>query len=95
MARDGQFPGKESEKNTYYNLSVPHLVDNMVRLNVSAENKALIMTGLEAWNDWYPKSLNLNARTKSIVASKDAAMHTLETNLKRVFGYTNLAGSLS
>ena len=86
MARDGQFPGKESEKNTYYNLSVPHLVDNIVRLNVSAENKALIMTGLEAWNDWYPKSLNLNARTKSIVASKDAAMHALETNLKRVFG---------
>ena len=86
MARDGQFPGKESEKNTYYNLAVPHLVDNMVRLNVSAENRGLITTGLDAWNDLYPKSLNLNERTKTIIANKDAAMHALETNLKRVYG---------
>ena len=86
MARDGQFPGKESEKNTYYNLSVPHLVDNMVRLNVSAESTALIAKGLDDWNNWYQKSLNLNLRSKSIVANKDAAMHALETNLKRVYG---------
>ena len=86
MPRDGQFPGKESEKNTYYNLSVPHLITNAERLNVSDENKASVETELETWNDWYQQSLNENSRTKSIVANKDAAMITLENRLKSIFG---------
>ena len=86
MRNEGLFPSRESEKNTYYNLCVPYLVENMVRLNVSDENKELITEGLDAWNDWYIKSTNVEARTKSIVANKDAAMRTLETSLRKVYG---------
>lgn len=86
MRKEGLFPSTELEKNTYYNTSVPHLNTNMERLRVSEDNKVKINKDLEEWNVLYPLSLDVDNRTKAIVANKLAAMERIETNLRSVYG---------
>lgn len=85
MPKNGSFPSKEADLNTYFQAVVAYLILNKVRLLLSAANQALLTTQLTAWNAVYPASQNTNTRTKSIVQNKDIAKETLMSTLRLVY----------
>ena len=71
MPKNGAFPSKETDLNIYFNVAVPYLLENRVRLLISQANQDLIDLRLVAWNEVFPQSQNDNTKTKTIIQTKD------------------------
>jgi hypothetical protein len=85
MPKNGSFPSKEADLNTYFQAVVAYLILNKVRLLLSSANQALLTAQLTAWNAVYPASQNTNTRTKSILQNKDIAKDILMSTLRLVY----------
>lgn len=85
MPKNGPFPSREDELNTYFQAVVAYLILNKVRLLLSAANEALITAQLVAWNIVFPASKNANTRTTTVVEKKDIAKETLIETLRLVY----------
>ena len=85
MPKNGVFPSKETDLNIYFNVVVPYLLENRIRLLISQANQDLIELKLEAWNEIFPQSQNDNTKTKTIIQIKDGAKEELMTALRAVY----------
>jgi hypothetical protein len=85
MPKNGVFPSKETDLNIYFNVVVPYLLENRIRLLISQANQDLISLKLEAWNEIFPQSQNSNTKTKTIIQIKDGAKEELMTALRAVY----------
>jgi hypothetical protein len=85
MPKNGVFPSKETDLNIYFNVVVPYLLENRIRLLISQANQDLISLKLEAWNEIFPQSQNSNTKTKTIIQIKDEAKEELMTALRAVY----------
>ena len=79
------FPSQESKLNSYFQIVVAYLTLHYTRLHVSEEHKMALNEALEEWNTVFPLVLDLNYRTKLIVANKNRLKLTLMTTLRTVF----------
>lgn len=86
MPNSKPFPSREADFSTYVNAAVPHLVNNAVRLGVSAANQAPLGDELDAWNTYYASSQNINTRTKTAIDHKDIAKEKITNRLRTIFG---------
>ena len=85
MPKYGPFPSKEADLNSYFQIAVPYLLENRIRLLISQANQDLIELKLEAWNEIFPQSQNSNTKTKTIIQIKDGAKEELMTALRAVY----------
>jgi hypothetical protein len=85
MPNLGPFPSKEADLNTYLQVAVSYLKNNLPRLSPSAENMMKLDIGLEKWNSHYPASQNANMRTKSMIENKDIAKENILTLLRSIY----------
>ncbi|MCZ8332437.1 MAG: hypothetical protein O9282_14095 [Flavobacterium sp.] len=85
MPKYGPFPSKEADLNSYFQIVVPYLLENRIRLLISQANQDLISSKLEAWNEIFPQSQNSNTKTKTIIQIKDEAKEELMTALRAVY----------
>lgn len=79
------FPSKEGELNIYFQVAVPYLLENRVRLLISQANQDLIDQTLVLWQETYPLSQNVNTRTKTIIQTKDEIKETLIDGLRAIY----------
>ncbi|WP_396155448.1 hypothetical protein [Flavobacterium macrobrachii] len=85
MPNSKPFPSKEADLNSYFQIAVPYLLENRIRLLISQANQDLISLKLEAWNEIFPQSQNSNTKTKTIIQIKDGAKEELMTALRAVY----------
>lgn len=85
MPNSKPFPSKEADLNSYFQIAVPYLLENRIRLLISQSNQDLIELKLEAWNEIFPQSQNSNTKTKTIIQIKDGAKEELMTALRTVY----------
>ena len=85
MPNSKPFPSKEADLNSYFQIAVPYLLENRIRLLISQANQDLIELKLEAWNEIFPQSQNSNTKTKTIIQIKDGAKEELMTALRAVY----------
>ena len=85
MSKNGPFPRKESELNTYFQTAVGYSLANAPRLLVSTENQTKMTNQLAVWNDVYPKSQNPNTSTTTMINNKNAAKDGLLETLRAVY----------
>ena len=79
------FPSSEGDLDSYFKLNIPYLISNATRLQISSSHQAALIELLEYWNAIYPKSVNLDLRTKSITSSKNKIREELIKVLRKIF----------
>ena len=85
MSKNGPFPRKESELNTYFAQAVAYVLANAARLLVSALNQNNLTAQWAAWALAYPKSQNPDTRTATAVKEKDDAKDALLETLRATY----------
>jgi len=87
MPNKGLFPSKEGDRNAYYSISCPYLIDaaNATRLGISAGNKTTLADAYAAYNTAYPLALNPDTRTATAVNNKNTADDNLQAIMRTVF----------
>jgi len=82
----GRFPTKDDERNTFYNTSIPYLITNKVRLNVSADTVTALNDLRTEWNDVYPKAKNPAESTRPLRERKDQLIKEIENTMRSAYG---------
>jgi hypothetical protein len=85
MPKNGPFPRKEGELNTYFAIAVPYIGSNAPRLKVSAANVTAATTQLGVWNTTYPLTQNPDTATTTANDNKNAARDALMGTLRTIY----------
>lgn len=85
MPKNGPFPSKEGELNTYFAIAVPYVTSNATRLNVSAANVTLATSQLGTWNTVYPLTQNPDTATTTANDNKNVAREALMGTLRAIY----------
>ncbi len=85
MSHNGRFPSKEADLNNYYQVVVPYVTTNAVRLKISQDAVTALNSNFSAWNTVYPASQNVATRTKTITDSKNLANENMMSTLRTIF----------
>lgn len=79
------FPSIESELDSYFKQCMAHLDANKVRLQIPQDDITLALSFLAIWNAYYPKTQNLDLRTKSITQYKNESRENLIVLMRKMY----------
>jgi hypothetical protein len=87
MPKNGVFPGREAERNQYYQIVVPYLLlaANVTRLLISLVNKTALTTYFAQWNAAFSASQNKDTATSTVIDNKQAADKGLQTVMRAIY----------